>query len=778
MLRFIAACTVIAAVCVGAVLLLAKGVPETVAWIPGVGDTKDDGDKTYVKTKLGGNGSTNGSGEAKVSADVGPAPKAPHADDDKRVTVKILSSKTSAQPLVFQDARILAMQRQDVPSERDGKLLFLATPARDGESVPTSKVLEFEVPMLAVPIDKDAWRNLPEEERLKDMDEKDKYYRAVRYSDSLGPRTTVVIRQKLKFRMLDVGDRVKKDQMLGVINPALAMDELFIKQSGVEIADREIKQSVALYDEYVRRSEQMRKLRNVIKSGVTDDDYYAALATATKYKEEAKAKEAGLLKSQRELGQAVTTLKMHTIRASIDGVIKSVYKQPGESVKNLEPVLQIQNPKDLRVEAQVEVQDALALRDRLEEARKWRETARNFYQKGDKKTGDQYVAYARNLLAVEVEASRVEPPRAVLSGHLQDVTCVAVSAGSVQRIVSGSEDKTVRVWERGEAERWEERARLDHFAVVRSVACSPASSKKNLLLTGTATGRGRIFDLDNLKDEEKQITLQERHGGSINAVAFNADATICATGGDDRAICLWETTEGKRIGRVSGAHNAGITSLVFTPKGQVISAGKDRRIILWNVVKDGDQQTLEQAGSFDRRSGEVTQLGIDGDGTHALFDEGREIRVLSLESRKIEGTIANPPGAPSFSTLALYSPDGTTVLTNGNATGRLQLWRAPSAKVRAAELRLFAWSNGNVTSGAFDPNGTFAATGTSDGRVLVWAMPSKAEAEKPLPAQLSYVEEFLDTSLKRVAVRATLENPGWIIPGGGATIVVPPRQSK
>ena len=110
--------------------------------------------------------------------------------------------------------------------------------------------------------------------------------------------------------------------------------------------------------------------------------------------------------------------------------------------------------------------------------------------------------------------------------------------------------------------------------------------------------------------------MQERHGGSINAVAFNADATICATGGEDRAICLWETTEGKRIGRVSGAHNAGVTSLVFTPKGQIISAGKDRRIILWNVVKDGDQQTLEQAGSFDRRSGEVQLAenvqGLDG----------------------------------------------------------------------------------------------------------------------------------------------------------------------
>ena len=53
-------------------------------------------------------------------------------------------------------------------------------------------------------------------------------------------------------------------------------------------------------------------------------------------------------------------------------------------------------------------------------------------------------------------------------------------------------------------------------------------------------------------------------------------------------------------------------------------------------------------------------------------------------------------------------------------------------------------------------------------------MPEKAEAEKPIDARLSYVEEFLDTSLRQLTVRATLDNPGWIIPGSGATILVPP----
>jgi hypothetical protein len=62
-------------------------------------------------------------------------------------------------------------------------------------------------------------------------------------------------------------------------------------------------------------------------------------------------------------------------------------------------------------------------------------------------------------------------------------------------------------------------------------------------------------------------------------------------------------------------------------------------------------------------------------------------------------------------------------------------------------------------------------------KVLVWRMPEKTEAQQPIDARLSYVEEFLDTSLRQLTVRARLDKPGWIIPGSGATIVVPPLHS-
>ncbi len=762
-MRFLALCALLVALGAGAVLLVAQVGP--LLFPPEEKSTQGPGKK-----------------DPSGGADPGPrsparpaeTPAAAAAEDDNADVepVPVPASAATAAPLVLQDGRVQPEEKQDVPSKREGQLLFLATPVLPGESVPPHKLVEFEVSILAVVAGRD--EQVPDDERILNPLAPQLRLRKARSTDSLAPGTTSVVRRKVQLRKLGLGDRIQAGQLLGVIDPALAGAEMVSKQRKIEGNHAEVLMAEAMKREYERRAAQMGKLRKQMRNTVADDEYYAAVATAERYGAEAQSKREAVKQAQSELLQAWTTLQMHELRASIDGVIKALYKENGEAVQNNVAVLQIQNPNRLRVEAQVEVQDALDLRHRLKEARKYREEARLLALRGNEPAARQKRAEAEALLAVEVEASRVDRPRAVLSGHLQPVTCVAVSSGKTPKIVSGSEDQTVRIWERvaGSETRWKEQCRLDHRAVVRAVACTGRGAQRNLLLTATASGRGRIFDLDDLK---KRVSLGERHAGAINAVAFNDKGTLCASGGEDRSVCLWETAEGKLLARVRGAHRAGVTSLSFTRQGQLVSVG-DRRILIWNVEKDG--QELKQAAALERRSGEVGQLGVDPAGQYVLFDEGRELRVMSLATQRMEGALSNPVGTPSFSTLALYSPDGHTILTNGNAAGRLQLWRAPSNKTRAAELRNFVWTAGTVTSAAFDPAGSFVATGTQDSRVLVWEMPSKAEAEKPLPAQLTYVEEFLDTSLRKVAARATFESPDWIIPGGSATIVVLPRPRR
>jgi WD40 repeat protein len=443
--------------------------------------------------------------------------------------------------------------------------------------------------------------------------------------------------------------------------------------------------------------------------------------------------------------------------------------------------LQIQNPKKVRVDAQVDVQDALVLRNRLDEAARHRAEASRLWaaelQKNPRATEPPQAQALRSLAdkltRLEVEASRQEPPVAVLSGHGREVTCVAVTNEKMPRIVSGSEDHTVRIWQRVTGEdRWTEQVNLDHRAVVRSLAVTGPKAAKQRLLTGTITGRARLFTLDDLKAGEK--VLDSRHTGAINACAFNADGTLCVTGGEDASLILWDVEEGKLLGRVPNAHRAAVTSVVFTAKGQVVSAGRDKRLLVWKISEGGEGgKTLTVERQEDRRSGEVAALGVSPDGETVLFDEGRELRIVSLSERKILGVLKNASGTASFSHFALFSPDGKSILTGSSATGRTQLWRAPQSGNRPSEMRNYHWSS-TETCGAFDPSGKYAVTGTQDNQVLVWKMPDRLEVEKPLPGELTFVEEFLDVSARKLAIRATVENPGWVIPGASATIVVPP----
>jgi len=678
-------------------------------------------------------------------------------------------------PLIIQEARLLSTERQEVPSVRDGKLVCVATPILPGERVPPGKMVEVELGFLAI-------EPLPGElvapnDRITFRENPGRIFRRATEKDSVQPERSVVVRQKTRLRKLEVGDRVVKDQLLAVVDPELGLEDLAIKVAKLDASEADRRASMKTKEEAVRRVENMARSRSRNRASVSDDDFYAGELAVQKYTEEESAKSSLARQAQREVAAAATTLKMHEIRAAIDGVVKVLYKQPGEAVKNLEQVLQIQNPNLLRVEGLAEVQEGLLLKRRLDLAReRVREAnrllgdaeARN--DAGAKEQARLRLNQAEDLTRVIVEASRPVPPLAVLRGHLNEVTSVAVSKGPRSLIVSASEDKTVRIWEQVPGHpRWHDRYQLDHPAVVRALACTAPTAKRNLLLTGTASGQGRLFDLDDLKAGESK--LKDRHSQAITCVAFSPNGNLCATGGEDRAICLWDTNTLERLHRIAGAHVAGLTGLQFVNARQLLSTGRDKRMVVWDLADDG--KSASQSDRFERRSGDVPVLEASPDGKQVLFDESRELRVLSLASHKIEGVLQNPPGAANFSTMARFSPDGKTILTNGPSAGRLQLWKAPSAGVRASELRQYVWNSAPVTCWAFTPDGNYAVTGTQDNQVLVWEMPGKAEVDVVLYAQLNYVEEFLDSSLKRVTIRAEMNKPDWVMPGGTATVVIP-----
>lgn len=186
--------------------------------------------------------------------------------------------------------------RQEVPGQRDGVLLYVGTEIRAGEDVPADDQI-----------------------------------------------SVTVGGQALKFRRLRVGETVRPGQMLGRIDDRLARLDVAIAKKRVEAAEADLAASLKLRDEAKARADRMAKLRQA--AAISEEEIRSAQLTLERYDLEAQGKRSALDVAGLEVRRCETILEMHEIRCGIGGVIKTIYKNTGEAVKNYEPVVLIEGAK-------------------------------------------------------------------------------------------------------------------------------------------------------------------------------------------------------------------------------------------------------------------------------------------------------------------------------------------------------------------------------------------------------------------------------------------------
>lgn len=640
------------------------------------------------------------------------------------------------EPVVIPDGVLVIVEKQEVASAKEGIIKFIGTDVQMGETVPADKQLpEAELGFLAIilgekPVDGKNCFQIPNDPR---------WYRRWTLSDELEPERLRLLQERRKVRKLQEGDIVKRGQLLAQIDPAKASDDVSVKNAKLNAVEQQRMAAYKTRNEYDRRLHNYEGINRRQPGTIPQDTIMETQLQQVKSDAEERVKQAEIVEAQRTLNASLTDLKLHEVHAAIDGVIKVIYKNhQGDAIKPYESIMRIENPARLRVEARLEVQEALKLKE--------------------------------GMTAI-VEASRPEAPRLELTGHINQVNCVAVSKGKHPVIVSGGDDETLRGWDPVTGEKkW---AVWTLHSPVRAVACTPPGSKRNLACFGCSDGTVRLFDLDH---PDQPIEMSERHIGPVLGISFSPDGETIATCGDDHLIRLWSTATRDLLHTLPG-HSGPVTSIQFASAKRMVSASKDKRLIVWNVE---DLKRPHAIGPiFDKRGGEVSTLGVSPDGKTVLFDQRREMRLLTLEDRQMVGSLSNLSEAAPFSTMALFSPDGKTILTNNHSAPEkspLQLWRTPLTQMRGSELRQFVCKD-VTTCGAFAPeDGSFAVTGTENHKVMVWNMPSKEEIDSRLEARVTLVEKYLDTQSRDVRVWAELESPEWLFPGMHATMVILPRR--
>ncbi|GAB5402318.1 MAG: hypothetical protein Aurels2KO_05490 [Aureliella sp.] len=136
------------------------------------------------------------------------------------------------------------------------------------------------------------------------------------------------------------------------------------------------------------------------------------------------------------------------------------------------------------------------------------------------------------------------------------------------------------------------------------------------------------------------------HKGAIRDIDFRADSNVLVSASMDGTLKTWDMFESKLVKSFNG-HGGGVTSVQYTQSGDIASAGRDRRLKLF----DGAGKLKKQYAGLSEAALEVA---ITGDGKYlAGGDWNGKVLLWAAEAEKqSHELLPNPPSIATRLTAA------------------------------------------------------------------------------------------------------------------------------
>jgi WD40 repeat protein len=281
--------------------------------------------------------------------------------------------------------------------------------------------------------------------------------------------------------------------------------------------------------------------------------------------------------------------------------------------------------------------------------------------------------WAALIVGMSDTAARTDDEVRRLEGHTDQLTSMALSPDGT-RLVTGGDDKTVRVWQ---------------FE----------SGKEQRVLRGSAT-----FVLSVAISADGRRVLSGS-GGEFKNRRFSP--------GSDRSVRLWDVETGKELLKLEG-HRLPVWYVQFLPGGRNAISVSEGEARVWDLA-----QGREMRRFGGRCSGQGVALAADGKLLVTGSNPENSARLWEVESgHEIHELVGNQARIRG----AVFSPDGAVLLTGGGDFVRgggdtsLRIWDVTTGK----QLRLMNGGPQLVWCVALSPDGRKALSGGVDGIVRLW----------------------------------------------------------
>lgn len=247
------------------------------------------------------------------------------------------------------------------------------------------------------------------------------------------------------------------------------------------------------------------------------------------------------------------------------------------------------------------------------------------------------------------------------------------------------------------------------------IRCLAIDSTDSILASGSADKTVRLWNLNSCLP----IATCTGHRDWVNAVEFLERRKLLVSAGRDGRLFSWHAPRGARRRRLRRRRRPFLCMQLWQEEGLAVCGTADGMLFVWEPFSGAELV------SVDAHEGAVVCLAIDS-GNRLCITGGADcrIRFWSLPNGKLQRTVTAhkreerlswlPPEPESVLCLAV-SPDGT-LLASGGTDGKVLLWNLPSGSL----MTTIQAHVGSVTTLTFTPDSCVLVSGGADRRIHLW----------------------------------------------------------